>query len=78
MNKPLLEGLSDAAGFLCGALLGWGFGRLIGADVMTPGYGLSAIAGIALIGLGSGMGLQAARHWRMRREQRARRDGGGA
>lgn len=74
MSDPLIEGLSDAAGFLCGALLGWGLGRLVGADVTAPGYGWPVIVGIALIGLGSGLGPQAARIWRAKRAQRG---GGG-
>jgi len=66
MNKLLVEGLSDAIGFVGGALLGFWLGRLLGADVFAPGYGNASIAGIVLVGLGGGLGLQLARKWRNR------------
>ena len=69
MSKPLwLEGLSDAVGFVGGALLGFWAGRLLGLDIFEPGYGNSAIAGIVLVGLGGGTGLRLARRWRRRKE----------
>ena len=66
MNQKslLLEGLSDAIGFLGGALLGYGLGRLLGLDIFADGYGNSALGGIVLAGLGGGVGLQLARRWR--------------
>ena len=66
MNQKslLLEGLSDAIGFLGGALLGYGLGRLLGLDIFADGYGNSALGGIVLAGLGGGMGLQLARRRR--------------
>ena len=65
MNKSLLiEGLSDAVGFVGGALLGFWLGRLLGLDVFEAGYGNASIAGIVLVGLGGGVGLQVARRWR--------------
>jgi hypothetical protein len=60
----LLEGLSDAVGFVGGALLGFWIGRLAGLDIFAEGYGNAAIAGIVLVGLGGGLGLQVARRWR--------------
>jgi ABC-type uncharacterized transport system permease subunit len=63
-NKLLLEGLSDAIGFVGGALLGFWLGRLFGFDVFANGYGDASIAGIVLVGLGGGAGLQVARRWR--------------
>jgi hypothetical protein len=66
-NKSLLvEGLSDAAGFLGGALLGYWLGHSLGLDISAAGYSNSTIAGIVLVGLGGGLGLQAARYWRSR------------
>jgi hypothetical protein len=65
-NKLLVEGLSDAVGFVGGALLGFWLGRLIGLDVFTPGYGNASMGGIVLVGLGGGFGLQLARRWRAR------------
>lgn len=66
MNQKslLIEGLSDAAGFIGGALLGWGAGRLLGFDIFDAGYSNSSIFGILLVGLGGGLGLQLARRWR--------------
>jgi len=62
-NKLLVEGLSDAVGFVGGALLGFWLGRLIGFDIFAPGYGVSSMVGIVLVGLGGGAGLQLARRW---------------
>jgi hypothetical protein len=59
-----MEGVSDAVGFLAGALLGFGAGSLLGLDIFAEGYGNSAIGGIVLVGLGGGLGLQLARRWR--------------
>jgi hypothetical protein len=68
MNKLLLEGLSDAIGFVGGALLGVWIARLLGLDIFAAGYGTAAIGGIVLVGLGGGIGLQLARRWRRSRE----------
>ncbi|AEG94509.1 hypothetical protein [Ramlibacter tataouinensis] len=70
MNPLLLEGLSDAVGFVAGVLLAWGLGRLLGFDPLAEGYGGSAIGGILLAGLGGGLGLQLARRWRKSRRQK--------
>ena len=66
MNQKSLwmEGVSDAAGFLGGALLGFWAGRLLGLDIFADGYGNSGLGGIVLVGLGGGLGLQLARRWR--------------
>jgi hypothetical protein len=63
-NKLLIEGLSDAVGFIGGALLGYWAGTLLGLDIFAPGYGNASIGGIVLVGLGGGLGLQLARRWR--------------
>jgi len=63
-RKLLLEGLSDAVGFVGGALLGFWIGRLLGLDIFAAGYGNAALGGIVLVGLGGGLGLQVARRWR--------------
>lgn len=65
--SPALEGLTDAIGFIVGAIAGFGLGRLLGFDVFAPGYGTEAIVGIVLVGIGGGAGLQLARAWRNRR-----------
>lgn len=68
MDKSLLiEGLSDAVGFVGGALLGFWIGRLLGLDIFSAGYDNASVAGIVLVGLGGGAGLQLARRWRKRR-----------
>ena len=64
MHPLLLEGISDAIGFIGGALLGYWLGQVLGVDALTPGYGPAALAGIALVGLGGGLGLHLARRWR--------------
>ena len=63
-QKLLFEGVSDAIGFVGGALLGFWVGRLLGLDIFAPGYGNASIGGIVLVGLGGGLGLQLARRWR--------------
>lgn len=70
MNQKsmLLEGLSDALGFVGGALLGYWAAHLFGFDIFEAGYGNGAIAGIVLVGLGGGLGLQLARRWRNRQK----------
>jgi hypothetical protein len=69
--KPmLLEGLSDATGFVGGALLGFWAARLFGWNILDAGYSNSSIAGIVLVGLGGGLGLHTARSWRRLRERR--------
>ena len=71
-NGPLLEGLSDAVGFVGGALLGFWAGRLLGLDLFAPGYGNASIAAIVLVGLGGGAGLRLARRWRAARQSSGR------
>ena len=74
MNPLLVEGLSDAIGFVAGALLGFWIGRLLGLDIFAEGYGNATIGGIVLCGLGGGAGLQLARAWRRKRAARDKRD----
>ena len=63
MKHLLAQGLGDAVGFVVGALLGFFAGQLLGCDVFDAGYSVRSMVGIALVGLGGGMGLQAARRW---------------
>jgi hypothetical protein len=63
--SPLMVGISDAAGFLGGALIGYWVGQITGADINLPGYGTAAMIGILLVGLGGGLGLKAARRWQI-------------
>jgi hypothetical protein len=70
MSRNLLaEGLSDAVGFVGGALLGFWIGRLVGWDVFASGYDLTSIGGIVLVGLGGGLGLQLAKRWQASRKE---------
>ncbi len=63
-NSLLLEGVSDAVGFVAGALLGYGLGILLDLNIFAPGYGNASVGGILLVGLGGGGGLSLARRWR--------------
>ena len=71
LRSPLLEGISDAVGFVGGALLGFWAGRLLGWDVFASGYGTDSIGGIVLVGLGGGLGLQLARKWQAQKGERS-------
>jgi hypothetical protein len=42
--------------------------------VFAPGYGTASILGILLVGLGGGLGLQAARRWRAARQAGSSQD----
>lgn len=63
-QQLLLEGSSDAIGFVGGALLGWGLSHVLGFDLFAQGFGTGSIAAIALVGVGGGVGLKLARLWR--------------
>ena len=64
MSTPLFkEGVLDAVGFVGGALLGYWLGQWLGLDIFAPGYSPATIVAILLVGLGGGMGLQAARRF---------------
>ena len=60
----LLEGISDALGFIGGALVGFWVGRLLGWNIFAAGYGNGSLVAIVAVGLGGGLGLQLARRWR--------------
>jgi hypothetical protein len=71
-NTLWLEGLSDAVGFVGGALLGFWLGRLLGLDIFAPGYGNASMGAILLVGLGSGLGVKLARMWRAAQAAKAK------
>ena len=73
-RNPLLEGVSDAVGFVGGALLGFWVGRLIGWNIFSAGYGTDSIGGILLVGLGGGLGLQLARRWQANQQAKSESD----
>jgi hypothetical protein len=70
-SKLLLEGVSDAVGFVGGALAGYWLGQFLGWDIFSEGYSGASIGAIALVGLGGGGGLQLARLWRARQKDAA-------
>jgi hypothetical protein len=61
MNNNLMSGVVDACGFIGGALGGFYLGKAFGFDVFAQGYGSASMLGIALCGLGGGLGLQLTR-----------------
>jgi hypothetical protein len=67
-RQLLLEGVSDAVGFIGGALAGYWLGQLLGWDIFNEGYNSTSIGAIALVGLGGGGGLQLARLWRSKQK----------
>lgn len=68
-QRLLLEGVSDAVGFVGGALAGYWLGQWLGFDIFAEGYGATSLLGIAFVGLGGGLGLHGARRWRASRKQ---------
>lgn len=68
-NTLWLEGISDAIGFIGGALLGFWIGQWLGWSIFASGYTNASIGGIVLVGLGGGLGLQVARRWRAHQAQ---------
>jgi hypothetical protein len=62
--NPWLEGISDAVGFIGGALAGYWTGQWLGWNIFSEGYDNASIGGILLVGLGGGGGLHLARFWR--------------
>ena len=70
MTPALIRPLARGVGFIAGArgaLAGYGLGLLLGMDIFDQGYGSASILGIALVGLGGGLGLHLARRWRAAR-----------
>ncbi len=63
-RKLLMEGLSDAIGFVGGAVAGYWIGQLLGWNIFSAGYNNASIGAILLVGLGGGGGLHLARFWR--------------
>ena len=51
MSPLLLEGLTDAAGFVLGGLVGFGLTRLLGFDLFAPGYSNGSLVAIVAVGL---------------------------
>ncbi|MDD2178130.1 hypothetical protein OIN59_11860 [Acidovorax sp. D2M1] len=73
-RQLLVNGLSDAVGFVGGALLGFWLGKLLGLDIFAPGYGTGSLIGIAMVGIGGGLGLHVARRWQTSRRSQPSKD----
>ena len=73
-HPSLADGIADAIGFVGGALAGFWLGQWLGFDIFAPGYGNKTLLGIALVGLGGGLGLHAARRWQTSRRRKASND----
>ncbi len=72
-SKSLLaDGFADAVGFIGGSLISFWLGRLFGFDIFDAGYSNTTIAGIVMVGIGGGLGLQIAR--RVRGQQKAKQE----
>ena len=64
-REALVEGLSDAIGFVLGALAGWQLGRLLGFDALADGtWDARATIGLVFVLAGCGAGKWAANRWR--------------
>ena len=70
-RQLLIEGFSDAVGFVGGALAGYWLGQFLGWDIFSEGYSGTSIGAIALVGLGGGGGLHLARLWRSKQKDTA-------
>ena len=72
-RDALVEGLSDAIGFVLGALGGWLLGRLLGFDALASGgWDGRATMGLVFVLAGCGAGKWAANRWRANRQQSRR------
>jgi hypothetical protein len=70
-RAALIEGLSDATGFVLGALAGFGLARLFGFDPLVRGeWTLNATIGLAFVLLGCGAGKWAVNRWRAARRSK--------
>lgn len=70
MYDLLKKGVVDFFGLILGSLIGYGFALALGLNFDTQDYNLSGIVGVVLVGLSGGFGLQAARRWRSRNENK--------
>ena len=73
-RQLLVNGVADAVGFVGGALLGFWAGQWLDVEIFAPGYGSAWLIGIALVGLGGGLGLHAARRWQTSRRNKPSKD----
>ena len=64
MPPLLAKALTDAVGFVGGALAGYWLARMAGIDALRDLPSNAGVLAIAAIGLCGGIGLGAARRWR--------------
>ena len=70
-RQALREGLSDAVGFVGGALAGWQLGRWLGCDVLAPGaWDARTLLGWLILLAGCGAGKWASQQWQGRQTNR--------
>ncbi len=67
MNPLLAEGLTDAVGFVAGALVAYLVAKLLGFDPLATLSDTNSLVGILMAGIGGGGGVQLARRWRASR-----------
>ncbi|MBG9389501.1 hypothetical protein [Caenimonas aquaedulcis] len=67
MHPLLAEGLTDAIGFVTGALIAYAVSDFFGFNPLAAGD--RAIVGLVLCGIGGGAGVQLARRWRASRRK---------
>lgn len=65
MSGEWVHGVTDACGFIGGAMGGLFLSQTFGFYVFAPGYSNASMVGIVLCGIGGGLGLQLTR-WAMR------------
>jgi len=73
-GKLLASGIADAVGFVGGALLGYWIGQMLGLDIFADGYGAGSLLGIALVGLGGGLGLHLSKRWQSSQAKASRKE----
>lgn len=63
LNRMLKQGISDAVGFVGGAMGGYWLSHFMGWELFAEGYSGTSIMGILAVGLSGGAGLHLARIW---------------
>lgn len=70
VKTKLMEGLTDAVGFVVGSLVAFFLSRALGFDLFAPGYAMDSMGAILLAGLGAGLGVMLARRTLLRSRTR--------
>jgi hypothetical protein len=72
MHPLLAEGLTDAAGFVAGALIAYAAAKMLGFDPLAASLDGNTIVGIVVAGIGGGAGVQLARRLRLSRRDKGK------